>query len=59
MTVVTIKKPKTQKGLSYKENLNLKIVNNCLEAAQLDNKINRLEKIKIDIDSFFCYKKTQ
>ena len=30
---------------------------NCLEATQLENKINHLEKNKIGIDSFFCYKR--
>ena len=30
---------------------------NYLEATQLDNKINHLEKTKIGIDSFFCYKR--
>ena len=39
-----------------KEDLNLKY-KNCLEATQLENKINHIEKNKINIDSFFCYKK--
>ena len=44
--IVKIKKQKSQKSLSLKENLNLKIKNNRLEANQLQNKINYLEKIK-------------
>ena len=42
--------------MSSKENLNLKIMKNCLEATQLDNKITYPEKNKIDIDRFFYYK---
>ena len=29
----------------------------CLEASQLDNKINYLEKNEIGIDCFFCNKR--
>ena len=32
---------------------------NCLEATHFVNKINYLEKNKINIDSFFCYKRKQ
>ena len=42
MTVVKIKKQKAQKFESYRS---------CLNATQLENKINYLEKIKIDIDN--------
>ena len=42
MTVVKIKKQKAQKFESYRS---------CLKATQLENKINYLEKIKIDIDN--------
>ena len=35
------KKQKAQKSVSYKENLNFKVIKNCLEATQLDNKIIR------------------
>ena len=56
MTVVKIKKQKAEKNVSSKENLNLKIMKNCLEATQLDNKITYPEKNKIDIDIFFYYK---
>ena len=30
-----------------------------MEATQLENKINYLQKNKIGIDSFFCYKRKQ
>ena len=30
---------------------------NCLEATQLETTIHHLEKSKVDIDSFFCYKR--
>ena len=40
--VVKIKKQKAQKIESYKR---------CLKATQLENKINYIEKIKIDIDN--------
>ena len=36
--------------MSEKENLNFEDHKNCSEAAQIDQKINLLEKIKIDID---------
>ena len=28
----------------------------CFEAPQLENELNHLEKNRIDINSFFCYK---
>ena len=31
--------------------MNLKIIKNCLKRTQLENKINHLEKHKIDINS--------
>ena len=37
--------------MSSKENLNLKKNKNCLNVAQLENKINHLEKNEIDADS--------
>ena len=40
-----------------KRKLNFENYKNCLEATQLLNKINNLEKNKIDIDNFFCYKR--
>ena len=46
------KKQKAQKCVSYKkQNLNFKIIKNCLEAAQIERKINYLRKKKIDVDS--------
>ena len=51
MTLVKIKKQKAQRKLKFE---NFK---NCLEATQFQNKINYLEKNKIYIDSFFCYKR--
>ena len=36
--------------MSEKENLNFEDHKNCLEAAQIDKKINLLENIKIDVD---------
>ena len=57
MTVEKIKKQKAQKNLSEKENLNLKNTKNCLEATQPENKLNHIEKNKIDTDSFFYYKR--
>ena len=46
MTVVKIRNQKTQKSLKDFENYK-----NCLEATQLENKINYLEKNKTEIDS--------
>ena len=37
--------------MCHKKKLKFKIYNNCLEATQLKNKINYLEKNKINIDS--------
>ena len=48
MTIVKIKKQKTEQYVSQKENLDYK---NCLEASQLDNEINCLEKIEINVNS--------
>ena len=56
MTVVKIKKQKTQKSVSKKENLNLKIIK-LLKATKFKNDINYLEKNKIVIDSFFSCKR--
>ena len=45
MTVVKIKKQKAPKNVSQKENFeNYEI---CLEANQLENKINYIEKMKL------------
>ena len=53
MTVVKIKKQKTQKSVSKNNNNNkFEDYKNCLEAAQLKNYINHLEKKnEIDVDS--------
>ena len=48
--VVKIKKQKTQKCV-IKIKLKFENYKNCLEATQLENKINYLETNKIDIDS--------
>ena len=53
MVVVKIKNEKAQKTVSQKR-LEFGNYENCLEATQLENKINHLEKNNIDIDCFFC-----
>ena len=50
MMVVKIKKWKAQKSVSWKENLNLKIIKTVV-TTQFENKINHLEKSKNDMDS--------
>ena len=50
------KKAKGTKKCVIKRKLKFENCKNCFEATQLENKINYLEK-KIDIDSFFCYKR--
>ena len=45
------KKAKSKKKCVIKRKLKSKNYKNCLEATQLENKINYLEKNKIDIDS--------
>ena len=37
--------------------LKIESYKNSLEASQVENEINYLEKNKIKIDSFFCYKR--
>ena len=51
MTIVKIKKQKKQKSVPLKENLNLQKYKTCLEATQLYNKINHLEKNETDVGS--------
>ena len=46
-----IRKQKAQKSVSWKENLNFKIVKTVLEATQIENKITYVEKNKIDVES--------
>ena len=50
-----IKKQKTKKRLSWKK-LDFEDYKNCLEAAQIENKINHSEKNKIGVD---CLKEDQ
>ena len=49
--VVIIKKQKALKKFVIKRKLKFEKYKNCLEATQLENKINHPEKNKIDIDS--------
>ena len=51
MTVVKIKKQKAQKRCVIKRKLKLQDYRNCLEAAQIERKINYLRKNKIDVGS--------
>ena len=46
-----IGKQKAQKSVSWKENLNFKIVKTVLEATQIEKKITYVEKNKIDVES--------
>ena len=50
MMVVKIKKQKVQESV-IKRRFKCENYKNCLEATQLENKLNHLEKNKIDIDS--------
>ena len=45
-----IKKQKAQKSVSLKQ-IKFQDYKNCLKAAQIENKLNHLEKNKIDVDS--------
>ena len=45
------KKTKGTKKCVIKTKLKFQDYKNCLEAAQIENKINHLEKNKIDVDS--------
>ena len=63
MTIVKIKKAKNknktkkeQKQCVIKWKLEFENYKICLKAIQLGNKKNYIEKNKIDINSFFCYK---
>ena len=51
MTVVKIKKAKGTKKCAVKRKLKFESCKNCLEATQLENKINCLEINEINIDS--------
>ena len=48
--MMRIKNQKTQKSV-IKRNLKFRDYKNCLEASQIENKINYLEKNKIHVDS--------
>ena len=49
-----IKEQKSTKKYVIKRKIKFENHKSCLEATQLDKKINYLEKNKIDIDSFFA-----
>ena len=53
------KKAKGIKKCVKKRKIKFQNYKNCLEATQLENKINYPEKNKIEIDSFFRYKRKQ
>ena len=48
---VKTKKQKAQKCVSSKKTLKFEDYKKCLEATQLKNKINQLEKSKVNVDS--------
>ena len=56
MTVLKIKNQKGRKKCVIKRKLKFENYKNCLEATQLNNKINYLEKNEISIDSLKKYK---
>ena len=51
MMVVKIKKSKDTENCVIKKKLKFENYKNCLDATQVDNKINYFEKNKINIDS--------
>ena len=51
------KKAKGTKKCVIKRKLKFENYKNCLEATQLDNNVNCLEKNEINIDSSFCCKR--
>ena len=51
MTDVKIKKARDTKKCVMKKKIKFENYNNCLEASKLENKINHLEKNKINITS--------
>ena len=56
MTVVKIKNQKAQKSV-IKRKLKFENYKNCLEATRLENKMDYLEKNKIEKDFFCCKRK--
>ena len=53
------KKPKSREKVCHKKKVHFQNYKNCLEATQLENNTNNLEKTKIDICIFFCWKKNK
>ena len=51
------KKSKPQKKCAIKRKLRYEDYKNCLETAQLENKINHLEKNKVDVYNLMVLKK--
>ena len=51
------KKAKSTKKCVIKRKIKFQDYKNCLEAAQIENKINHLEKTKFDVDSLIENKK--
>ena len=49
--VMKIKKAKSKKKCVIKRKLKFEDSKNCIQTAQLENKINHLEKNEIDVDS--------
>ena len=56
---MTIKKQKAQKKCVIKRKFKFENYKNCLEAIQLENKINYLEKNKTDINSIGEFRKNK
>ena len=50
--MIKTKKENRQKGVSSKKYFKIRYYKNCLKASQIENKINYLEKKKIDADCF-------
>ena len=51
------KAAKSTKKSVIKRKIKFENHRNCLEATQIENKTNHLQKNKIDIDVLFCYKR--
>ena len=50
MIMIKIKKEKTEKRCALKRKLKFEYYKHCLKVTQFENKINQLEKNKIDVD---------
>ena len=57
MMVVKIKRQNAHKNCAIKINLKFENYRNCLEATQLENKINYLEKKQNCRSNLFCHKR--